>query len=356
MKDAWWKEAVVYQVYPRSFMDANGDGIGDLQGVTSRLDYLQELGIDVIWLSPVYQSPNVDNGYDISDYQAIQPEFGTMADFDELLKQAHRRGIRIVMDLVVNHSSDQHPWFVESRKSKDNPYRDYYIWREPKEDGSAPNNWGSCFGGSAWQLDPETNMYYLHLFAPQQPDLNWKNPKLRDDVYRMMTWWCDKGVDGFRMDQISAISKMDDMPDGPVSPGQQYGRDGGTAPAASAARSACLGRHHPLAGVQRSGHGRNEQRQDRGLATRRSTSGRSGPAPASQTPQRCCFGRADGDGRNKITELSNMRMEMRTKNNGTLRRPVVFSNAGLSSCGNALPPPSIAATFPPCVLTPRPRF
>ena len=159
MKDAWWKEAVVYQVYPRSFMDANGDGIGDLQGVTSRLDYLQELGIDVIWLSPVYQSPNVDNGYDISDYQAIQPEFGTMADFDELLKQAHRRGIRIVMDLVVNHSSDQHPWFVESQKSKDNPYRDYYIWREPKADGSAPNNWGSCFGGSAWQLDPETNMY-----------------------------------------------------------------------------------------------------------------------------------------------------------------------------------------------------
>ena len=226
MKDAWWKEAVVYQVYPRSFMDANGDGIGDLQGVTSRLDYLQELGIDVIWLSPVYQSPNVDNGYDISDYQAIQPEFGTMADFDELLKQAHRRGIRIVMDLVVNHSSDQHPWFVESRKSKDNPYRDYYIWREPKEDGSAPNNWGSCFGGSAWQLDPETNMYYLHLFAPQQPDLNWKNPKLRDDVYRMMTWWCDKGVDGFRMDQISAISKTDDMPDGPVSPGQQYGNYG----------------------------------------------------------------------------------------------------------------------------------
>lgn len=226
MKDAWWKEAVVYQVYPRSFMDANGDGIGDLQGVTSRLDYLQELGIDVIWLSPVYQSPNVDNGYDISDYQAIQPEFGTMADFDELLKQAHRRGIRIVMDLVVNHSSDQHPWFVESRKSKDNPYRDYYIWREPKADGSTPNNWGSCFGGSAWQLDPETNMYYLHLFAPQQPDLNWKNPKLRDDVYRMMTWWCDKGVDGFRMDQISAISKTDDMLDGPVSPGQQYGNYG----------------------------------------------------------------------------------------------------------------------------------
>ena len=226
MKDAWWKEAVVYQVYPRSFMDANGDGIGDLQGVTSRLDYLQELGIDVIWLSPVYQSPNVDNGYDISDYQAIQPEFGTMADFDELLKQAHRRGIRIVMDLVVNHSSDQHPWFVESRKSKDNPYRDYYIWREPKADGSAPNNWGSCFGGSAWQLDPETNMYYLHLFAPQQPDLNWKNPKLRDDVYRMMTWWCDKGVDGFRMDVISMISKPDEMPDDPNAPVGGYGNFG----------------------------------------------------------------------------------------------------------------------------------
>ena len=182
-----------------------------------------ELGIDVIWLSPVYQSPNVDNGYDISDYQAIQPEFGTMADFDELLKQAHRRGIRIVMDLVVNHSSDQHPWFVESRKSKDNPYRDYYIWREPKADGSAPNNWGSCFGGSAWQLDPETNMYYLHLFAVKQPDLNMDNPLVRQAVKDILRFWLDKGIDGFRMDVISLLSKDQNFPDGPVIQNKAYG-------------------------------------------------------------------------------------------------------------------------------------
>lgn len=223
MKKAWWKEAIVYQVYPRSFMDSNGDGIGDLRGITSKLDYLKLLGIDVIWLSPVYESPNVDNGYDISDYQAIMADFGTMEDFDELLAQAHARGLRIVMDLVVNHSSDEHQWFVESRSGKDNPYRDYYIWREPKEDGSAPNNWGSSFGGSAWALDEQTGMYYLHLFAAKQPDLNWRNSAMREDVYRMMTWWCEKGVDGFRMDQISAISKPVEMPDGPVAPGNAYG-------------------------------------------------------------------------------------------------------------------------------------
>lgn len=223
MKKAWWKEAVVYQVYPRSFMDANGDGIGDLKGITSKLDYLKLLGVDVIWLSPVYQSPNVDNGYDISDYQAIMKDFGTMEDFDELLAAAHACGLRIVMDLVVNHSSDQHPWFVESRSSRDNPYRDYYYWREPKADGSAPNNWGSWFGGSTWQLDEATGMYYLHLFAPQQPDLNWSCPALRDDVFRMMTWWCDKGVDGFRMDVISMISKCDEMPDGPLTADGRYG-------------------------------------------------------------------------------------------------------------------------------------
>lgn len=208
MERNWWKEAVVYQIYPRSFMDSNGDGIGDLKGITSKLDYLKELGIDVIWLSPVYQSPNDDNGYDISDYQAIMEEFGTMEDFDEMLEQAHKRGLKIVMDLVVNHTSDEHRWFVESRKSEENPYHDYYIWREEK------NNWGSCFGGSAWQYDENRKMYYLHLFSKKQPDLNWDNPKVRQEVYDMMTWWCEKGIDGFRMDVISMISKTEEMPDG----------------------------------------------------------------------------------------------------------------------------------------------
>lgn len=216
MKKTWWKEAVVYQIYPRSFQDSNGDGIGDLKGITGRLDYLKELGIDVIWLSPVYQSPNDDNGYDISNYQDIMAEFGTMEDFDEMLAAAHERGIKIVMDLVVNHTSDEHAWFAESRKSQDNPYRDYYFWREPKEDGSAPNNWGSCFGGPAWELDKETGMYYLHLFSKKQPDLNWDNKEVRDAVFDMMTWWCDKGIDGFRMDVISMISKTKEMPDGEV--------------------------------------------------------------------------------------------------------------------------------------------
>lgn len=216
MKKTWWKEAVVYQIYPRSFMDSNGDGIGDIRGIISRLDYLKYLGIDVIWLSPVYKSPNDDNGYDISDYQAIMDEFGTMADFDELLAGAHERGIRIVMDLVVNHTSDEHKWFMESRSSKDNKYRDYYIWREGKDAQTPPNNWGACFGGSAWQYDEETAMYYLHLFSKKQPDLNWDNPDVRREVFDMMTWWCDKGIDGFRMDVISMISKTPEMPDGEV--------------------------------------------------------------------------------------------------------------------------------------------
>ena len=216
MEKAWWKEAVVYQIYPRSFMDSNGDGIGDLKGITGKLDYLKYLGIDVIWLSPVYQSPNDDNGYDISDYQAIMDEFGTMEDFDEMLKEAHERGIRIVMDLVVNHTSDEHKWFVESRKSRENPYRDYYIWREGKDEGTPPNNWGACFGGSAWEYDKETEMYYLHMFSKKQPDLNWENPKVRQEVFDMMTWWCDKGIDGFRMDVISMISKTKEMPDGEI--------------------------------------------------------------------------------------------------------------------------------------------
>lgn len=216
MKRTWWKEAVIYQIYPRSFMDSNGDGIGDLQGIISKLDYLKYLGIDVIWLSPIYQSPNDDNGYDISDYQDIMDEFGTMADFDALLSTAHERGIKIVMDLVVNHTSDEHKWFMESRKSTDNAYRDYYIWREGKDAQTPPNNWGSCFGGSAWQYDEATGMYYLHLFSRKQPDLNWDNPKVRREVFDMMTWWCDKGIDGFRMDVISMISKTKEMPDGEV--------------------------------------------------------------------------------------------------------------------------------------------
>ncbi|RBW69828.1 glycoside hydrolase family 13 protein [Bacillus taeanensis] len=222
MEKAWWKESVVYQIYPRSFMDSNGDGIGDLRGIISKLDYLKELGIDVIWLSPVYKSPNDDNGYDISDYQNIMDEFGTMEDFDELLQGAHDRGLKIVMDLVVNHSSDEHAWFAESRKSKDNPYRDYYIWK-PGKDGELPTNWGSVFGGSAWQYDEATDEYYLHLFSKKQPDLNWENKKVRQEVYEMMTWWLDKGIDGFRMDVINFISKDNSYPDGEVHGDNKYG-------------------------------------------------------------------------------------------------------------------------------------
>ncbi len=216
---AWWKESVIYQIYPRCFADSNGDGIGDLNGITEHLDYLEKLGVDVLWLSPVYQSPNDDNGYDISDYRSIMTEFGTMEDFDRLLSEAHRHNLKIVMDLVVNHTSDEHAWFVESRKSKDNPFRDYYIWKDPKEDGSAPNNWESCFSGSAWQFDEQTGMYYLHCFSKKQPDLNWENPTVRDEVFDMMNWWCEKGIDGFRMDVISMISKDPAYPDGPVKDG-----------------------------------------------------------------------------------------------------------------------------------------
>ena len=213
MEKRWWKESVVYQIYPRSFCDSNGDGIGDLNGITGKLDYLKELGVDVIWLSPVYKSPNDDNGYDISDYQAIMDEFGTMEDFDRMLAVAHEKDIKIMMDLVVNHTSDEHKWFIESRKSTDNPYRDYYIWRPAKEDGSLPNNWGSCFSGPAWEYDKTTDMYFLHLFSKKQPDLNWDNPAVRQDVFDMMNWWLKKGVDGFRMDVISLISKEPGLPD-----------------------------------------------------------------------------------------------------------------------------------------------
>jgi len=212
MSKAFWKEAVVYQIYPRSFMDSNGDGIGDLQGIISKLDYLQQLGVDVIWLSPVYKSPNDDNGYDISDYRDIMDEFGTMEDWDQLLAGIHERGMKLMMDLVVNHCSDEHAWFVEARTSKNNSYRDYFIWRPANEEGQEPNNWVSFFGGSAWQLDEETGEYYLHLFSTKQPDLNWENPALRNEVYDMMNFWLDKGVDGFRMDVINCISKTPELP------------------------------------------------------------------------------------------------------------------------------------------------
>ncbi|MBO1624753.1 glycoside hydrolase family 13 protein [Bacillus arachidis] len=211
MRKQWWKESVVYQIYPRSFMDSNGDGIGDLRGIISKLDYLQELGIDVIWLSPVYESPNDDNGYDISDYRKIMDEFGTMNDWDELLNEMHKRNMKLMMDLVVNHTSDEHNWFIESRKSKDNPYRDYYIWR-PGTEGKEPNNWGAAFSGSAWQYDEATDEYYLHLFSKKQPDLNWDNEVVRKDVYEMMEFWLEKGIDGFRMDVINFISKTEGLP------------------------------------------------------------------------------------------------------------------------------------------------
>ncbi len=209
----WWKETIIYQIYPRSFKDSNNDGIGDLKGIISELDHLKNLGVDVIWLSPMYKSPNADNGYDISDYENIMTEFGTMVDFDDLLRGIHERGLKLIIDLVVNHSSDEHVWFQESRKSRDNPYRDFYIWKKPKPDGSPPNNWKSFFSGSAWQWDEITQEYYLHLFAVKQPDLNWENPALRHHIYNMMHFWLKKGVDGFRMDVIPFLSKDQSFPD-----------------------------------------------------------------------------------------------------------------------------------------------
>lgn len=209
----WWKERVFYQIYPRSFQDSNGDGIGDIPGILSRLDYLKELGIGAVWLCPVYDSPNADMGYDIRDYEKIMAEFGTMEDFDRLLAEMHRRDIKLVMDLVVNHSSDEHPWFIESRKGTDSPYRDYYIWRDGK-DGREPNNWASFFIPSAWSYDAGSGQWYLHLFSEKQPDLNWENPSLRSEIYSMINRWLDKGVDGFRMDVITCIAKHPDLPDG----------------------------------------------------------------------------------------------------------------------------------------------
>ncbi|GIO23846.1 alpha-glucosidase [Oceanobacillus sp. J11TS1] len=222
MKRIWWKEAVAYQIYPRSFMDSNGDGIGDIQGIISKLDYLKDLGIDVIWICPIYQSPNDDNGYDISDYQAIAEEFGTMADFDELLEKVHQKGMRLIMDLVINHTSDEHPWFIESKSSKDNPYRDYYIWHPGKKNGKEPNNWESIFGGSAWKYDKQTKEYFMHIFSEKQPDLNWENKAVRKDLYKMVNWWLDKGIDGFRVDAISHIKKKPGFPDLPNPTKKRY--------------------------------------------------------------------------------------------------------------------------------------
>ena len=217
----WWKEAVAYQIYPRSFMDSNGDGIGDLNGITSKLDYLKNLGIDVIWICPMYKSPNDDNGYDISDYQDIMDEFGTMADFDRLLSEVHSRGMRLILDLVVNHTSDNHPWFLESRSSIDNPKRDWYIWRDGK-DGKEPNNWESIFKGSAWKKDELTDQYFMHLFSSRQPDLNWDNMDVRKAVYDMMHWWLNKGIDGFRIDAISHMKKEDGLNDMPNPDGLEH--------------------------------------------------------------------------------------------------------------------------------------
>ncbi|MBM7706490.1 alpha-glucosidase [Chryseomicrobium aureum] len=221
MKKTWWKEAVAYQVYPRSFQDSNGDGIGDLQGLISRLDYIQDLGIDIIWICPMYKSPNDDNGYDISDYQDIMDEFGTMEDFDLLLAEVHKRGMKLIIDLVINHSSDEHEWFIESRSSKESDKRDWYIWKDGK-DGKEPNNWGSIFGGSAWEYDEASGQYFLHLFSTKQPDLNWENEDVRTALYDMVNWWLDKGIDGFRVDAISHIKKDLTFSDMPEEEGKEY--------------------------------------------------------------------------------------------------------------------------------------
>lgn len=217
MNQAWWKESVIYQIYTRSFYDSNGDGIGDIEGVREKLDYLKELGVDILWISPCFKSPNADNGYDISDYFSIQEEFGNLQDLQALIRDAKEKGIKIILDLVLNHTSDEHPWFVESRKSKDNPYRDFYIWREGNN-GKEPNNWGSFFKGSAWELDEMTGEYYLHIFSKKQPDLNWENEKVRQEIYKIIKYWLSMGIAGFRLDAINYIKKPENLPDSELTP------------------------------------------------------------------------------------------------------------------------------------------
>jgi len=219
----WKKKGIVYEVYPQSFKDTNNDGIGDINGIIDKLDYIKNLGVNIIWLTPIFKSPLVDNGYDIADYESINPIYGTMADFDKLLKLSHEKGLKLVMDLVVNHNSDQSKWFQESKKSRDNKYSDYYIWQDPKADGSAPSNLGSVFGGSAWEYVPARKQYYLHLFAKEQPDLNWRSKDMRQAIYSTMRFWLDKGVDGFRMDSISFISKPEEFKDAPLEDNKSYG-------------------------------------------------------------------------------------------------------------------------------------
>ncbi|WP_243291635.1 alpha,alpha-phosphotrehalase [Bacillus sp. FJAT-47783] len=226
MKQPWWKKSVVYQIYPKSFYDTTGNGVGDLKGIIQKLDYLKTLGVDVVWLTPIYQSPQKDNGYDISDYFQIHKEYGTMEDFDQLLLEAHKRDMKIIMDIVINHTSTEHPWFQEAKKGKDNPYRNFYIWKEPNEDGSAPTNWESKFGGNAWEYDEKTGQYYLHLFDVTQADLNWENEELRENVYNMMHFWLKKGVDGFRLDVINLISKNQDFPNDYDGDGRRFYTDG----------------------------------------------------------------------------------------------------------------------------------
>ncbi|SUM71681.1 alpha-D-1,4-glucosidase [Staphylococcus saccharolyticus] len=225
MNKRWWKEAVAYQVYPRSFNDSNDDGIGDLPGLIDKLDYLKDLGIDIIWLSAMYRSPNDDNDYDISNYKEIIDELGTMNDFDQLLENHYQRGIKLILDLVVNHTSDKHPWFIESKSSTDSPKRDWYICADPKADGSEPNNWESIFNGSTWTFDKNTQQYYFYLFSKKQPDLNWNNPEVRKAVFEMMNWWFEKGIDGFRVDAITHIKKTFEAGDLPVPPGKTYALD-----------------------------------------------------------------------------------------------------------------------------------
>lgn len=222
MNRKWWKEGVVYQIWPRSFYDSNEDGIGDIRGIIQKLDYIKNLGVDIIWLSPVYKSPNFDNGYDISNYREIMEEAGTMDDMDELIEKIHNYGLKLIMDLVVNHTSSEHPWFIESRSSKDNFCRDYYIWKKGKNN-KEPNNWKSVFGGSAWEYDEKSEEYYLHLFSKKQPDLNWENPEVRREIYDLIKWWLDKGIDGFRLDAINMISKDPNFPDGEIKEGEKYG-------------------------------------------------------------------------------------------------------------------------------------